>query len=504
MTRSLRNSWFQAVAVRAAGLALAAFATFQVSAFWIGPPPVILVTVREYTNDLTHHYVLLSDPAEIRGVESGAAGPGWRFTGYEFDAYRLDEPAAVAANAVPVCRFYAPPPTNSHFFTANAQECEFLRTHDTGWIYEKSEFKVDVPQGGACAATLTPVHRQYNNRWMYLDSNHRFSVDSRVEARMAAEGWIDEGIAFCAAGGGRAMRTSQWIAATGEAPGTACTTRPGAAPCISLGALPDMTQTLSKYLPPTYSQLNPGYSPAFAEVTGWVPFTDTVFSAALGPDAPAHSFVEWVGMPIGVHVVGRDRLQGDYASVSPTYRYNAMAGAADPRVFPWGDGHEHDLFMNFQLAVKTVRRAVPGSQAYGAAVIDFVDGVSNHHLEVTVLAFGTQAPGDFVGRDVASGATIVSTTFRPDPLFGQVLRGQFIPCEANATSGSCHADGIDFGLRIDERDFAKIVGLARANDPALSPDIADYYVGFFQVRNETYLDAEIGLEEHAVALSLSY
>jgi Repeat of unknown function (DUF5648) len=473
-------------------------------AFWIGPPPVRYVSVKEYVNDFTHHYVLLSDPREIGDVEAGAAGPGWRFTGYTFSAFDLEESSAVAQDAVPVCRFYAPPPTNSHFFTANADECDFLRTHDTGWQFEKIEYKIDVPHDGACPAGLAPIYRQYNNRAAFLDSNHRFSTDDRVRAKMASQGWIDEGIAFCS-NGGRAIRTSRFIAATGEFPSAGCTTRAGEAPCISLAGLADMTQSISKFLPPTFSQPNPAYSPEFAEITGWLPVLDTVYSASpFASDAARHSFVEWVGMPVGVHVNGGERQQGDYASASPTYRFNPALAAADPRIFPWGDGHEHDVFVDFQLAIKTVRRADASSHAYGGPVLDFLDSTSGRHLLVTVLAYGTQPPGDFVGRDASNGAPIVSTSFRGDPLFGKALEGRFIPCTADAASGSCSAAGIDFRFRIDQDDFAKVVALARSLDPALSPNIADYCIAYFQVRNETFRDAELGLEEHAVSLQLTY
>jgi len=475
-------------------------------AFLIGPPQPKLAGLKEYVNDITHHFVLLSTLEEIQQVEQGAAGPGWRFTGYEFTGYDVSETLPVAQNALPVCRFYAPPPTNSHFYTANPAECDFLRTHDTGWNFEKIDLKIDVPHDGVCAKGLVPIHRQYNNRFAFNDSNHRFNFDERVQAKMAAQGFVDEGIAFCAVTADRAIATVKGIFGTAIAPAATCLTPQAVSgPCLILAGLPDMTQSIGKFLPPRFSDLNPDYSPAFAQVTGWIPFTDTVWTAWPVAQAPAHSFVEWVlgGMPVGVHVDGTERTSGDYASASPSYRFVTGNGFGPDALYPWGDGHEHDLFIGFQLLMKTVRRNDDTSHAYGGPVIDFVDFRSGKHLFVSALAFGTQQPGDVVARDANNGTPIVGTTFRANPLFGTRMVGDFIPCVADASSGSCSSTGIDFSFRIDQDDFAKVIGLARTLEPALSTSIADYFVAGFQFRNETFRNARLGLEVHAIGLSVT-
>ena len=474
-------------------------------AFLIGPPLPKMVLLKEYVNDITHHFVLLV-PSEAQLVEQGSAGPGWRFTGYEFTGYDVSETQAVAQNALPVCRFYAPPPTNSHFYTADPAECDFLRTHDTGWNFEKIDLKIDVPHDGVCAAGLTPIHRQYNNRFAFNDSNHRFNFDERVQAKMAAQGFVDEGIAFCAVSANRPLKASLEIFGTDIGPSATCRTLKGVTgSCLTLVGLPDMTLSIGKFLPPAFNVVNPDYSPAFAEVTGWIPFTDTVWTAWPAAQAPAHSFVEWVssGMPVGVHVNGAERTAGDYASASPSYRFVPGTATAPDALYPWGDGHEHDLFVGFQLLMKTVRRNDDASHAYGGPVIDFVDARSGRHLFVSVLAFGTQQPGDVVARDANNGTPIVGTTFRADALFGKRLKGDFIPCVADASSGSCTSTGIDFSFRIEQDDFAKVIGLARTLEPALSASIADYFVAGYQFRNETFRDARLGLEVHAVGLSVT-
>jgi hypothetical protein len=42
------------------------------------------------------------------------------------------------------------------------------------------------------------VHRIYNNRFAFNDSNHRFTTRLQEVAPMQALGWRYEGVAFCA------------------------------------------------------------------------------------------------------------------------------------------------------------------------------------------------------------------------------------------------------------------------------------------------------------------
>ena len=46
---------------------------------------------------------------------------------------------------------------------------------------------------------LTPVYRAYNNGYaLGIESNHRFSTDPSAIQEVVAQGWIDEGVRFCA------------------------------------------------------------------------------------------------------------------------------------------------------------------------------------------------------------------------------------------------------------------------------------------------------------------
>lgn len=154
------------------------------------------VTAVEFHHSGLGHYFMTADAAAARSIDRGAAGAGWARTGYAFYAYPV---AGAPADANPVCRFYGTPGVgpNSHFYTANPVECEAVKT-DRSWMYEGIAFAIGVPVAGACAADKIPVYRSYNGRWQQNDSNHRYSADAGVYARMAALGWLGEGVVFCA------------------------------------------------------------------------------------------------------------------------------------------------------------------------------------------------------------------------------------------------------------------------------------------------------------------
>ncbi len=153
-------------------------------------------TAVEYYHPGLGHYFVTASPGEMAFVESGGAGAGWKATGGRFGVYAA---ASDAPGLTPVCRFYGTPGVgpNSHFYTADPDECAFVKTLP-GWSYEGIAFHVPLPSAGACAAGTTPVHRTYNNGASRNDSNHRFTVDATVQARMVAAGHRDEGVVMCA------------------------------------------------------------------------------------------------------------------------------------------------------------------------------------------------------------------------------------------------------------------------------------------------------------------
>jgi hypothetical protein len=119
-------------------------------------------------------------------------------TGTVFFAY---PDAFLAPPAVqPVCRFYAGGLIDSHFFTANAAECQFVIARWPGtWNLESyAAFWIEVPDAsGACREGTIPIYRFFNNR---QDANHRHTPDLSVRRAMVNRGWVPEGpngVALC-------------------------------------------------------------------------------------------------------------------------------------------------------------------------------------------------------------------------------------------------------------------------------------------------------------------
>lgn len=162
-------------------------------------------SVVEYYSDALDHYFITASADESAQLDAGAQA-GWKRTGLGFKAWANASDAPPGAQ--PVCRFYARG-ANSHFYTGDANECQYLRSLETqqradsfakgqaflGWQYEGVVFYALVPQAGQCPGGTAPVFRMYNNRATQNDSNHRFTSDALMRAAM--QGWVDEGVAFC-------------------------------------------------------------------------------------------------------------------------------------------------------------------------------------------------------------------------------------------------------------------------------------------------------------------
>ena len=154
---------------------------------------------REFYHPALDHYFVAAGQGEIDGILNGAAGPGWELTGESFKVY-LDMPADTFVAAAPVCRFYGRPAggPNSHFFTAEAGECEQVKRNG-GWFYEGIGFYIrKVMDVDTCPDGWLSVNRAYNNGFARNDSNHRFSTSESTMREMARKGWAVEGTAMCA------------------------------------------------------------------------------------------------------------------------------------------------------------------------------------------------------------------------------------------------------------------------------------------------------------------
>lgn len=158
--------------------------------------------VVEYYLAERDQYFMTAETVEQAAVDSGAAGPFLR-TGSVFKA----------GGPTPVCRFFGNsninPATgafygpNSHFYTADANECAGLKAqfvaNAKSWKFESNDFLTTPAVGGTCPANTTPVYRAYNDGFARgIDSNHRMTPDLAAYQAQVAKGWIGEGIVMCA------------------------------------------------------------------------------------------------------------------------------------------------------------------------------------------------------------------------------------------------------------------------------------------------------------------
>ncbi len=162
------------------------------------------VAVTEFFNIGLNHY-FLALPDEAQAIEDGNAGIGWRRTGYSFTARRANN--SPLSNSV--YRFYGSlqPGPNSHFFTIANNEASALTElakvtpgDQPRWNYEGIAFNAFRDTGGGtCGVGKMPVWRVFNGGYLRgVESNHRYSTDKNVLDGMVGQGWIAEGVAFCA------------------------------------------------------------------------------------------------------------------------------------------------------------------------------------------------------------------------------------------------------------------------------------------------------------------
>ena len=94
----------------------------------------------------------------------------------------------------PVCRFFSAAfnPKSSHFYTADAPECDTVKRSSV-WQFEGVVFHVAKPDAnGDCAAGKLQVYRLYNNG-IGGAPNHRYTTSMLTRSEMLAKGWIPEG-----------------------------------------------------------------------------------------------------------------------------------------------------------------------------------------------------------------------------------------------------------------------------------------------------------------------
>ncbi len=180
--------------INAAGTGAAASATVTVTS-----APAAQVV--EFYNTILDNYFITADAAEASGIDKGGAGPGWTRTGNTF----------ASGGTTPVCRFYGSqsPGPNSHFYTADAGECAYLKqlqattpATQKRWNFENLDFVTTPAVNGACASGQVPVYRAYNKGTTRgVDSNHRITSNPSALQEVVNRGWENEGVVMCATSG---------------------------------------------------------------------------------------------------------------------------------------------------------------------------------------------------------------------------------------------------------------------------------------------------------------
>jgi murein DD-endopeptidase MepM/ murein hydrolase activator NlpD len=160
--------------------------------FQVGATEPPRVNVAEYYAVSLDHYFMTAFTDEEAKLDAGVPIAGWKRTGASFPAY-----SASGSGMSTVCRFFGTPGlgVNSHFYTAFDFECAAVKKL-AGWTFEANAFYIaaDVAQ---CPASTRPVYRLYNNG-LGGDPNHRYTTSWPVISEMQSEGWLLEGVVFCA------------------------------------------------------------------------------------------------------------------------------------------------------------------------------------------------------------------------------------------------------------------------------------------------------------------
>jgi serine protease len=151
-------------------------------------PPGTMPVIEYYDASLDHYFITAS-PTEIAAYDAGGAPR----TGELF--YAWTSAALAPVNAVPVCRFYAGGLINSHYYTADAAQCQYLIANAAGtWALEyKAAFYVLLPDAtsGQCATGMLPVYKFFDNR---IDANQRHTIDLSVRRAMINRAWVPQGV----------------------------------------------------------------------------------------------------------------------------------------------------------------------------------------------------------------------------------------------------------------------------------------------------------------------
>lgn len=164
------------------------------------PTPAPTQTIVEYYNSQLNHFYLSSLQAEMDWLDGGGGGGGWVRTGESWTTHVPSAPNCAAPRYDPVYVFQGTPGVgpNSHYFTANPEECGWLRTSQPAWSFLAIPFGASrVTTQGCTLDAPVGLFVLYNNRAAQNDSNHRYTSKIAIYEAMMAQGWIGYGIQLC-------------------------------------------------------------------------------------------------------------------------------------------------------------------------------------------------------------------------------------------------------------------------------------------------------------------
>lgn len=188
---------------RGAGFTRSYGSTVDMGAFEYNP---LIVTVAEFYNTGLDAWFISGRPDEQYVLDNTS---GFQRSGATFQAKSALASDLTAAEDA-VCRYYisiTSPFTSSHFYGFKATDCATIASGiAAGTVngfsnegYDFATYKAATSTTCPTAAPV-PVYRSFRTAANGKTPNHRYTTSSTSRDSMTAQGWVNEGIAFCSTG----------------------------------------------------------------------------------------------------------------------------------------------------------------------------------------------------------------------------------------------------------------------------------------------------------------